>query len=226
MDGSGALFEPFLRALPPHIRTVTLSYPSQTPLSYAQLAKYVRTSLPKDEPYILLAESFSGPVALLLAAEGDWNLRVIIFVASFASTPLGVWGRLIAPLPWETLFRIQPPMRVLRWLLMEPSTSQETALAVRKAIGCVRPSVLAYRMKEALTADHTRLALGCRIRLIYFQAGRDRLIEKRIPARLCEVSSQVEVVTIPGPHLLLQCAPQACVSAMNNLGLLEQFHED
>lgn len=225
MDGSGALFEPFLRALPPHIRTVTLSYPSQTPLSYAQLAQYVRTSLPKDEPYILLAESFSGPVALLLAAEGDWNLRAIIFVASFASTPLGVWGRVIAPIPWETLFRIQPPIRVLRWLLMEPSTPHETALAVRKAIGCVKPWVLASRIKEALRADHTR-ALGCPIRLIYFQAGRDRLIRKRISARLCQVFPQVEFVTIPGPHLLLQCAPQACVSAMNNLGLLEQFHED
>lgn len=56
-DGTGRLFEPFLRALPSHLSPVIISYPTDQPLSYAELVRFVRQQVRSDEDYVLLAES-------------------------------------------------------------------------------------------------------------------------------------------------------------------------
>ena len=38
MDGTGTLFEPFVRELPPHVNAVRVSYPAGVHLSYDQMA--------------------------------------------------------------------------------------------------------------------------------------------------------------------------------------------
>jgi len=215
MDGTGTLFEPFVRELPPHVNAVTVSYPAGVHLSYDQLAGRVRNELPPGQPYIIVAESYSGPVALRLAAAPVGDLRAIVLVASFVSRPLGRWGRRLAWLPWAAVFRLRPPRLALRWLLMNRDTPRETVSAVQAAIGQVRPDVLAARMREALRADSTEAALACPVRIVCLVAGRDRLLGWR-------AFPGVETVTVPSPHLLLQCAPRAAIAAMNQLGLLRE----
>ena len=63
MDGTGDLFAPLLSALPPALRTIVVRYPCDRPLGYAG-----RTRGPKDQPFVLLGESFSGPIAAAIAA--------------------------------------------------------------------------------------------------------------------------------------------------------------
>jgi predicted alpha/beta hydrolase family esterase len=46
----------------------------------------VRKRLPEQD-FILIAESFSGPITAALAVVGIKNLRGIIFVATFLSPP-------------------------------------------------------------------------------------------------------------------------------------------
>jgi thioesterase domain-containing protein len=73
MDGTGELFAPFLAALGPDQAVVVVRYPTDRELGYAELEQVARAALPVDQPFILLGESFSGPVAIcrLAAAEGD-----------------------------------------------------------------------------------------------------------------------------------------------------------
>lgn len=61
-------------------RSVIVSYPPDQSLGYRDLAHLVRSRLPKDEPFILLAESFSGPIALALAADPPPQLKALILV--------------------------------------------------------------------------------------------------------------------------------------------------
>jgi hypothetical protein len=222
MDGTGSLFEPFRAQLPQHVQPVTVSYPPDVRLSYDQLADLVRGDLPVGQPYIIIAESYSGPVALRLAERPVGDLRAVVLVASFVSRPLGHWGSWTARLPWTAVFRVRSPRRVLRWLLMDAATPPGMVAAVQAAIGKVRPEVLATRMTDALRADCTKAALACPARIVCLVSGRDRLLGKHAARALRRVSQRIEVVTVRAPHLQLQCAPLAAVAAMNALGLLDE----
>ena len=74
MDGTAELFSEFIAALPEPFETVTVRYPAERPLSYSELANFVRAACPVSEPYMLVAESFSTPLAIQYAATNPANL--------------------------------------------------------------------------------------------------------------------------------------------------------
>jgi hypothetical protein len=82
MDGTGKFFESFLRALPSHLVPRVVSYPTNEALGYRALEPFVETSFPKDGPFAILAESFSGPLPLRLAASAPAGFVGVILVAS------------------------------------------------------------------------------------------------------------------------------------------------
>lgn len=88
MDGTGFGLDPFISALGAEMSTDIVRYPVDKPLGYSELVDFVRPRLPVDEPYILLGESFSGPIALKLAAEQPQALVGVVLAASFARISL------------------------------------------------------------------------------------------------------------------------------------------
>jgi pimeloyl-ACP methyl ester carboxylesterase len=78
MDGTGDLFAPLVAALGPHMRTVIVRYPDE-PLDYASDEEIARAALPIGHPFILLGESFSGPIAVSIAASAPRGSRAYIF---------------------------------------------------------------------------------------------------------------------------------------------------
>src|SRR5262245_5039352 len=84
MDGTGELFAPFLDALGDSIESCVLQYPTHEPLRYSELLPRVRAELPHSGSFVLLGESFSGPLALMLAAEQPAGLCGVVLCASFA----------------------------------------------------------------------------------------------------------------------------------------------
>ena len=106
MDGTGALFAPLLHELSPAIRPLVVTYPPNERLGYAELAERVETQLPAADDYVLLGESFSGPVATLLAGRHPPGLRGLILACSFVRSPhpsLAPFRRLARFLPNPTL---------------------------------------------------------------------------------------------------------------------------
>jgi len=63
LDGSGDQFAPLIDALGSEVPTLTVRYPN-APLDYEALQNIVATVLPRDRSYVILGESFSGPIAL------------------------------------------------------------------------------------------------------------------------------------------------------------------
>ncbi len=88
MDGTGVLFAPLLGELDPRISPWVVPYPADEPLSYDELLPLVRRALPSGEPFFLLAESFSGPLAIKLASEAPGNVRALVLVSTFIKNPL------------------------------------------------------------------------------------------------------------------------------------------
>src|SRR6516225_6852370 len=85
LDGTGLLFERFVSALPRSIRTRIIEYP-KIAASLEEHAAVVAERLPVSR-VVLLAESFSGIVALCLLRKHHVLAEKVIFVASFGRTP-------------------------------------------------------------------------------------------------------------------------------------------
>src|SRR5262245_22389675 len=88
LDGTGALFDPFVRALSAEIAPQIVRYPSDQPLGYDALEPMVAQHIPAREPYAILGESFSGPLALRLARRQEGDLVGVVLVATFVTNPV------------------------------------------------------------------------------------------------------------------------------------------
>lgn len=87
MDGTGRLFGPLLRALPSSLSPVVGAYPADRPYGYAELLPLVEAAAPAGAEYVVVGESFSGLLALMLAAQRPPGLRGIVLCESFVRSP-------------------------------------------------------------------------------------------------------------------------------------------
>lgn len=97
LDGTGRLFSRLAEQLPGELEPRVVALPTDRELGYAELVRHARDQLPQDRLFALLGESFSGPVALRLAAERPPGLVALVLVASFHRRPVAWWGRAVKP---------------------------------------------------------------------------------------------------------------------------------
>jgi pimeloyl-ACP methyl ester carboxylesterase len=222
MDGTGALFDPFISSLTEECEVQIVRYPGDVFLTYPQLERHVLNHLPKGVPITLVAESFSGPIALKISQRGDLNLKAVVLVCSFASRPLGWVGALFARLPLGYLLRLPVPTTALRTFLLGDNASQALISATASAISSVQAPVLAARLREVLTATYCRGHIEPQTRVIVLSSNRDRLIGRRAARSILKMCSRVEVHVINAPHLALQSTPGEIVKSLMKLGVLDQ----
>src|ERR1700756_6048956 len=84
MYGTGELFKDFMSALPADFWSTALCYPNDVCLSYSDLLRLVQFSVEGSEPYVIVAESFSTPLAIQFAATNPPSLKGLVLSAGFA----------------------------------------------------------------------------------------------------------------------------------------------
>ncbi len=223
LDGNGILLRPFVELLPIGIDVKVVSYPEDTYLTYEQLVKRVSDMVPSSEPYVIVAESYSGPVACLLAAHPVGDLRAVVFVASFASLPWGRIGPWIAKLVPTALFRSRMPAWILRWIFMDADTRPEMISEAQDVIARVRPDVLAQRLRDSLNADFVPMLRDSTVRMVCLFPESDRLLGTRALRRLLAARPDIETVRIAGPHSILQCAPARSLAILQKIGVFGEL---
>jgi pimeloyl-[acyl-carrier protein] methyl ester esterase len=207
MDGTGALFSEFIAMLPATFEAVAVSYPTERYLPYSELEGIVRAACPVSEPYMLVAESFSTPLAIQYAATNPAKLEGLVLCAGFASSPVKGWWRFLGSLFAPLVFRIPLPNLVAKLWLVGPDAPTSLVMAVRDAISSVQPWVLAARLRAVLGSD-VRGAVGkIGVPMLYLQAKQDRLVSASCLEIIQRSKPDVAVVTLDGPHLLLQKHP-------------------
>lgn len=211
MDGTGDLFEPITSALPPNIEPVVVSYPCDEELGYGALKGIARAAIPHAEPYALLGESFSGPIAASLAAENTGELRALIFCCSFIenpSTALSIFSSAVPVVPTHSRLA-----RAGRNFLLGANSGDIRDLAER-SLAQVSPDVVRFRMSEIAAVDESANLRLVRVPTLYLRASDDRLVKPRSSERILEELPHTVVVEIDGPHLLLQSRPSECATAI------------
>jgi pimeloyl-ACP methyl ester carboxylesterase len=209
MDGTGELFAPLLEKLPLAIKCAVISYEKDKKQSYKELVEYVHNLLPTNEDYIIVAESFSGPIAFELAKNNDPNLKSIIFVASFLSSPNPLLS-VVKWLPLSILFKAPIPTQFVKKYLLGVEINDDLISKFRNILGEINTNVLSYRLRQMASLELGSHKLE--VRAIYLQATDDKLVSENSFTNFKLSMENLRVILVPGPHFLLQANPTACAA--------------
>jgi pimeloyl-ACP methyl ester carboxylesterase len=224
LDGTGKRLAEFVAFLGADFDARIVGYPPTRPLAYEALEQLVRAALPTDRPYVLLGESFSGPIAVRIAADSPLGLRAVILCASFVKSPY--------PLPrWAAPLAAYAPIKSMpRWLrglmLWGSGSSARIPTQAQRASAGVAAAVLRARLAALLTVDARAAAVRVRVPMLVICARSDRLFGGRAVRAIRESAPHAEFAALEGPHLLLQTRPRECAELVarfiGNLGIEEQ----
>lgn len=196
LHGTANLFARFVAAAPSGVRVQIQPLPNERPRDYEELTDWVLARLP-PEPFILIAESFSGPLALLVAARAP-QVAAIVLCVTFVDPPA---PPILARIP-TPVFGITPPVPAINTLL----TGGDHSLArdVQETVRDIPRDVIAGRIAAALHADAKGELQRFAKPLLCISATRDWIVPRRCTTAIRALKPDATFVEIEGPHMLLQ----------------------
>lgn len=211
-DGNGRLFAPLLAESPLWLEPRVVALPTDAPRGYDELEEWLWHRLPTGRPFALLAESFSGPLAVRVAARRPRLLTHLVLAATFLRSPLQPWlapfGRLACP----ALFTWPPPALAVRILLAGWDAAPSLVAAVRDTMANLPPEVAAARARAALSTDARSAFARVEVPTLWIEASADRLLGPGHVDDALASRPGVRAVRIEGPHTILQRRPRACLA--------------
>ena len=213
MDGTGLFFRPLLDALPREASTQVLAYPGFELNSYSTLLPLIRRALPTSEKYILVAESYSGPLALMIGAECPVGMCGIVLSASFVQSPAWWAPKSMRHLVVGPAFTLFPAFTRAKALLGGYSSPALRALS-REVYRLVSASVLAARVRETLAVDVVSELRACQVPILYIRGTNDNVVPERCLRVIQRERPDVQTVSFPAPHMVLQARPNESVQAI------------
>lgn len=220
MDGTGALFAPLVEALRSSISVQVVRYPTHEVLDYTALTAIARAALPTDAPYILLGESFSGPIAVSLATAAPPQLRGVILCCTFVRSPRPWLARFkallnVVPVTWV-------PACLLNHFLLGRDSTAALRTALARALASIPPVVRRARLRAVSSVDVVVELQRINVPILYLRATRDRVVPRAASQLIAQWRSLTKVVAVEGPHLLLQTAPTEAARVID--GFMREQH--
>jgi pimeloyl-ACP methyl ester carboxylesterase len=199
LNGTARLLEDVRSRLAVKRPAVIIDYPTDRKLGYGELADLVRGRLPEGR-FVVLGESFSGPIAIEIAAALPERVAGLILAVSFARSPLPVGGSLARA--WLSL-RMPRPRWAMAAGLMGSQGTPELSRTLAETLATVPNEVAAFRVGEAIGIDKTARLTEIACPVLYIVGKRDWLLGRRPMLDVQRLAKQCEVAEIDGPHMLL-----------------------
>ncbi|UQA72775.1 lysophospholipase [Stenotrophomonas maltophilia] len=193
LDGTGLLSAHFVEAMQARgIQMQVLPMPARGPQDYTTLASILRPQLPAS-PFVLLADSFAGPLAVELAAAPPPGLRGLVLSTTFARRPV-------------------PPLALMARLLLGQWRTRANLRELSLAITQVPAATLRQRAAATLQVDVRALLPELVLPTLCLHAQQDRLLWPPSVAELQVLLPDARHVSLQGPHLLLQARADAAAA--------------
>ena len=216
LDGTTRLYQDALAMDWGGMQAMSLPLPNQGPQDYDTLAKAMTSTLPTGE-LVLLAESFSTPLAMLLASSEAARVKALVLVAGFCASPqpsgLG-W------LPLQPLLSLTPPAFLLKQFLTGEDAPQALLDSLSAALRQVAAAVLAERVRVVLALRESDCPNLRGLPVLLLQARHERVIPWDAQSQLERHFPEATCHWVDGPHLLMQTRTRDCRDAV--LGFLAQ----
>ncbi|MEE9913584.1 MAG: PAS domain S-box protein [Deltaproteobacteria bacterium] len=216
LDGTGKSFEPLLPLIAADARVTIVRYPTDKRLSFEETVECAAAQIPAGDPPVVIAESFSGPVAVRMIASGRVQARALVLCATFARSPHPVVWRIVRFL--RLPFFIRPDMPKPFFSYIMGGDKQVAALLPlwRQVHADVPACVMASRLdlinRIDVTSDLRKLTVPC----CYLQATDDRIVPSRCLKDFEHGIPCLSIKKIKAPHFILQAEPQACLTAIDD----------
>ncbi|WP_438705186.1 alpha/beta fold hydrolase [Tabrizicola sp.] len=180
---------------------------------YEDVALWLEPQLGAGE-YVIIAESFSGPLAVMMASAKPAGLKALVLVASFARSPRRVpafASAVLYLLPLRSVLLI----RLTRWLLVGKWGTTDFPEEFSRIIRSVPRRTLVGRLREVLRVNVVGALQPLAMTGQFIVASRDFLVPASRAEDFREAGWNVEAVE--GPHFLNFTRPQEVAS------LIERF---
>jgi pimeloyl-ACP methyl ester carboxylesterase len=214
LDGTGRLFARLIPELEGHFNLLSIAYPPDRILGVEAAVAHVQDRIPERVRYAIVAESFSGPLAIELAARRPPGLLAIVLVATFVSPPLGWLSRALlrafAPLVAAVLLRLSA------WAMTYWLSGGEASLnhEISAALASVKADVIAARLQALGRVDAREPLSRCDVPILYLAGEHDRLVAPRYGREIARLGRNVTLRGLPAPHLVLQSQPALAATAI------------
>lgn len=214
MDGTGELFANLIAELPESVKTVVVRYPTSTVLNYEELTALADLQIPKNTPYVLLGESFAGPIAIALASQAAAQLKGVILSCTFAVNPrplLSKWSFLV---PAVTITE-----RLLNFsnkLLMSSFSNEQVENQLKAVLPKVSPETMRARLDAVIGVNYVAELAKISVPILYLKGKQDHLVPASASKIIAKYAKNVSLVELDAPHLLLQTLAKEAAEIISN----------
>jgi pimeloyl-ACP methyl ester carboxylesterase len=206
LDGTGRLFHWFADAMPAGQPRRIVEYPPHPQWRIDDYVEHVAGLLASEARVLLIAESFSGPIALRVLERAP-NVIGVVFVASFSHTPSRLldW---IPPAGFLSLAQRRMPRAALR-LFCAGWDTPAAQIDVLQAVIAAMPAELLHARLRLLRELAATTTVRSAVPILRIVATQDRLVAR---SRWRIDGGAVATAVVRGPHFLLQARPRECLA--------------
>ena len=218
MDGTGLSFEPLRNILPQDVKVEIVRYPTDRLLNFKETVQWAGDQIQSDqEDLIVLAESFSGPVAIELIGSGRLKANCLILCATFAKSPRPILFNVIRCLPLDLMMRLPFPKSLFRHIVEGGEEATEVFFNMWQRVKALVPArVLVHRLEIISRVDVRERLSSLPVPCLYIQAASDRSVPPSALFDFIDLVPDLRVKRIRGPHFILQAQPLASLKAIHH----------
>jgi pimeloyl-ACP methyl ester carboxylesterase len=209
LHGSGALYASFFALAPSWTRCRPVALPTLGDQSFDGLASTLEAELKSLEGFVLVAESFSGPIAARLAARLGQKVALLVLCNPLVKVAFRLPARLAATL---VASKAMPA-----WCAALGLAGGDRALgkAALDEVRALPKETLTGRLSTVFAATADDLSSHLVAPLLTILGTRDRLVPQARARRVCAAVPFSTLVELDAPHLVIQTKPAEVWTAIS-----------
>lgn len=198
LDGTDVFLRPLMEALQPKLETIVVSFPNSRLNDYESLLEFVGQTTENLTEIYVLGSSFSGPLAVKLAAANPERVKGLILSATFVTSPRPRLSHFRFAMRTPVLAALRLIRRLPVWLGHAPSDP----LRMTKAETWTRvtPTALAVRTRALLAVDVRSELRRCQQPLLCMTFDDDNVVSLQSSEEILREAPHARRAKLPGKH--------------------------
>lgn len=210
LHGSTVLYDAFVALAPPWARCLPVPLPTLGDQSIPGLAATLEAEVRHLEGFVLVGESYSGPIAARVAARLGPKVTLLVLCNPLVELSAGLPAGLAAS---AASWRGMPAWSAAAVLSDGDRTLGRAAL---EGIRALPRGILEARLAAAFAATSDELAPLLAPPLLVVLGTRDRLVSPEWMRALLKDVPRATVVELDAPHLVVQSRPREVWDAISD----------
>jgi len=198
LDGTDVFLRPLVAALSPAIQPLVVTYPTSGAEDYGDALGIVRRATAGLSEFYVLGLSFSGPLAVMFAAEEPERVKGVVLVATFVRLPRPVLRFFRFACTGTTLWMWRIARRIPIWLLR--SRRDPLRLAKAETLRTVPARCFARRTRAVIDVDVSGALRQCRQPILCVSFERDMIVPRQNVEAILRAAPSTIHATVPGGH--------------------------